>query len=109
MSATPYVISFFIPSPTKGVNRQVVTVPDGFKITDVIANIPPDATMDLLDAGNSVFGPRPVGGGVFATSNKKLSLPVEKEVKNTSLELVVECNSEPATTISVVVLGFTDR
>ncbi|TCK06358.1 hypothetical protein [Phorcysia thermohydrogeniphila] len=106
-TATAYAISFFILSPQRGINRQTVAVPDGFKITDVIADVPADSTLDLLDAGNSVFGPRPLGGGIFSTASKKLTLPAPKEVKNTSLELVVECNSEPSKPIGVAVLGYT--
>jgi hypothetical protein len=102
----PYVASFVIPSPQAGVNRQTVTVPNNFHVEEIIANIPADSTIDILDAGNSIFGSRPLGGGVFATSNKRIRFPVPKKVENTSLELIVECSTAPSTPISVVLVGY---
>ena len=104
----PYVASFVIPSPQAGVNRLTVTVPSAFRVKEVIANVPVDSTVDILDAGNSIFGSRPIGGGVFATANKRLRFQVPREIENTSLELVVECSSAPSTPISVVLLGFSE-
>ncbi len=104
----PYVASFYIPSPVQGTNRQTVTVPAGFKITRVIASVPADSTVDVLDSGNSVFGSRPLPGGVFGTANKKVDLPCPKLTTNSTLELVVECATAPSSPISVALIGYTD-
>ena len=104
----PYVASFYIPSPVQGTNRQTVTVPAGFKITRVIASVPADSTIDVLDSGNSVFGSRPVAGGVFSTANKRLDLPCPKLTTNSTLELVVECATAPSTPLSVALIGYVD-
>ena len=101
-----YVASFFIASPQAGTNRAVVPVPAGFQVVEVIANVPSDSTLDVLDAGNSIFGSRPLPGGIFATTaNKRLKLPVPKPTTNSNLELVVECSSAPSSPISVVLVG----
>jgi len=104
----PYVASFYIPSPVQGTNRQTVTVPAGFKITRVIASVPADSTIDVLDSGNSVFGSRPVAGGVFSTANKRLDLPCPQLTSNSTLELVVECATAPSTPLSVALIGYVD-
>ncbi len=104
----PYVASFYIPNPNQGTNRQTVTVPPGFKITRVIASVPADSTVDVLDSGNSVFGSRPLPGGVFGTANKKIDLPCPRLTGNTTLELVVECATAPSTPLSVALIGYVD-
>lgn len=101
----PYVASFVIPSPQAGTNRLTVTVPTGFHVEEVIASVPADCTLDILDAGNSIFGSRPLGGGIFATSNKRIRLSAPKKIANTSLELIVECPT-PSTPIAVALVGY---
>ena len=105
---SPYIASFFLSTPQVGTNRQTVSVPPSFKITQVIANVPADSTIDVLDSGNSVFGSRPLPGGAFSTANKRINLPTPREVSNTTLELVVECSSAPTTPISVALIGYTE-
>jgi len=104
--ATSYVASFVIPSPQAGVNRTTVTVPDNFHVEEVIAAVPLDSTVDILDAGNSIFGSRPLSGALFATSNKRIKFSVPKKIENTSLELVVECPTAPSTPIAVALIGY---
>ncbi|WP_456465542.1 hypothetical protein [Desulfurobacterium sp.] len=106
MGIKPYVASFQIASPVQGTNRQTVTVPKNFLVAEIIANVPSTATLDILDAGNSMFGSRPLGGGVFATSNRRIRLYEPYECKNTALELICECPEAPTSPIAVVLIGM---
>ncbi|SNR83410.1 hypothetical protein [Desulfurobacterium atlanticum] len=106
MEMKPYIASFVIATPVQGTNRLTVTVPNGFMVAEVIANIPTSATMDILDSGNSIFGSRPLGGGIFATANRKLRLFEPYQCKNTALELICECPEAPTSPITVALIGM---
>ena len=106
MEMKPYIASFTITAPVQGTNRQTVTVPRDFMVAEVIAYIPTSATMDILDSGNSIFGNRPLGGGVFATSNRKIRLFEPYQCKNTALELICECPEAPTSPITVALIGM---
>jgi hypothetical protein len=101
----PYVASFQI-SGNAGVNRDTCTVPNGFRIVEIIANVPADATIDIRDNGNSVLGSKPLPGGVFATANRRIRLPAPARVNNTTLELLVQLSAEAQ--ISVVCIGVAE-
>jgi hypothetical protein len=101
----PFVIAFFIANPQRGINRLTENIPEGYEIHEVIADIPADSTVDILDTSSSIFGPRPLGGGTFATANKKLQLPEPYLCKTNTLELQLNISEEPKKPISVSVIG----
>lgn len=101
----PLVIGFFIAAPRQGVNRVTEIVPQDFEVREIIANVPEDSTIDILDTSQSIFGPRPVGGGTFSTANRRLRFPEPYVCRTTTLELQINCNTQPTRPISVTVIG----
>ena len=101
----PLVIAFFIASPSAGINRLSENIPAGYEIHEIIADVPVSSTVDILDTSTSIFGPRPVGGGTFATANKRLRLPEPYICKTNTLELQLNLPEGVSKPISVSVIG----
>jgi hypothetical protein len=101
----PLVIAFFIASPSAGINRLSENIPAGYEIHEIIADVPAGSTVDILDTSTSIFGPRPVGGGTFATANKRLRFPEPYICKTNTLELQVNLPETVNRPISVSIVG----
>jgi len=102
----PATVSFIIDTPKEGINRATSLSPKDFFVTEVIAYVPVKSALDIFDGGGSIFGSKPIGGGIFATSRRSIRFGMPKKLQNQNLELLVECQEEPTYPIQVLLVGF---
>lgn len=101
----PYTANANFPNPQAGINRTVLKVPRNFEIERIIAYVPVKSTIDIRENGKSLIGQYPLGGGIFATSHRRLDFEAPWECQTTDIEVIVDCSEAPTNPIHIALCG----